>query len=151
MHPAHQHHLLLGRIPQRIVSHALFQLLLAVDDRPPVSRMLGQGALRPGFQTLHGVVGRVEAHEIDCQLAPDDDLFEKRLLRPGGRVAALYRERNRERPHMPEVQIGRKPARAMLLGAVARLGIVRQAMTHEFPECPQPLLASTPPARNRLN
>ena len=85
------------------------------------------------------------------QLAPHDHLFEKRLLRPGGRVAALHRERNRERPQVPEVQIRRKPARAFLFRVVAGLGIVRQAPANEFPEHLQPLLASTTPARNRLN
>ena len=108
--------------------------------------MLRQGTLRPRLQTLHGIVGGIKAHEIDGQLAPDDYLLEKCFFRRGGRVAALHRERNRERAEMPEVEIRRKPAGAVLFRMVPGLGIAGQAPAHEFAQYPQTLPASTLPA-----
>ena len=92
------------------MSFGAFELLLRIDVRPRITRMLGKRAVCPVLSTFEIVIIRVVGNEVDCQLAPDEQFVDERFLIGFGRICVANGERDCERTDVPEVQIRRKAA-----------------------------------------
>ena len=76
VHPARENHLFLRGVPERVVGLGGFELARRVEDRPRVAGVLGQCLPCPLRAAGEPVVVGVACHEVDRQLAADDQLFE---------------------------------------------------------------------------
>ena len=79
VHPSRADHLLLCRIPENIVSLGVHKLLFRVVVRARVPSVLPYRATRAWLDAREHLEARIVADEIDGRLAPNDQLFEKRI------------------------------------------------------------------------
>jgi hypothetical protein len=69
--------------------------------------------------------------EIDGQLAPGDELIEEVVFRGARSFRFFNGQRDRVRPDMSEVQIGREPAGTVQFRLAVPLRVVGQFVSYE--------------------
>src|ERR1700683_4962324 len=82
--------------------------------------------MRPGLDAREPFKARIVAHEIDGQLAPYDQLFEKRIAIASRRRRTSNRECNGMRSDLAEVEIRRESAGPIDFGLVTVGCVVAQ-------------------------
>ena len=108
VHLAGAHHLLLGRVPQRILGGGRLEHLLVVQVRPRVAGVLGQGLPGPGGETGHLVVGLGVQHEVVGQFAAHHQLLGEGLRLFAAKAAFAQAQQHPLGADHAEMEIGRE-------------------------------------------
>lgn len=111
------------------------ELGFAVDLLSSVSKMLAQRSIGPRFASIEPVIGCIVSDKIDRELAPNDQLFEKRFFVLRRRIAIFHRERYREHADLAKMQIRRQLARAVEVRVITPAGVAIKAVAEEAPKC----------------
>src|SRR5271165_2248460 len=107
------------------------KLLFRVVVRARVASVLPYRAMRPWLDAREPSKAGIVAHEIDGQLAPYDQLFEKRIAIASRCRRTSNRKRNGMRSDLAEVEIRRESAGPIDFGLVAMVGVVAQTVANK--------------------
>ena len=97
--------------------------------------MLAQRSIGPRFASIEPVIGCIVSDKIDRELAPNDQLFEKRFFVLRRRIAIFHREGYREHADLAKMQIRRQLARAVEVRVITPAGVAIKPVAEEAPKC----------------